>query len=44
MSKQGAKFMFGYIKQKEVEVKNLIVSGMRGIKDVKTTRKITHEN
>ena len=40
--KQGAKFMFGFIKQKEVEVKNLVVSGISKIKDVKTTRKITY--
>ena len=42
MAKQGAKFMFGFIKQKEVEVKNLVVTGIRGIKDVKTTRRITY--
>ena len=42
VSRLGQINVYRYIKQKEIEVKNVFLSGMKGVKSVKSVRKTTY--
>lgn len=41
-SKIGSQNAFKHISQREVELKDIFLSGMKGIKSIKTARKISY--